>query len=60
MRIFDLHSDILTAINNPYDVLKSFNNNVKVCTAIYKGWVKNNGLFSVINEFKCNNFSNAL
>lgn len=60
MRIFDLHSDILTAINNPYDVLKSFNNNVKVCTAIYKGWVKNNGLFSVINEFKCNNLPNAL
>ena len=59
MRVFDLHCDILTAINNPYNVLKNLSSDIKVCTAIYKGWVKNKGLFSIINEFKQNNMPNA-
>lgn len=37
MKIFDLHTDVLTAIKRPYEALKTVSNDVEICTAIYKG-----------------------
>ena len=59
MEIFDLHSDVLTATNNPYEVLKSYSSNVTVCTAIYKGNLTDNQFISKVNEFYKNNPINA-
>ena len=59
MEIFDLHSDVLTATNNPYEVLKSYSSNVTVCTAIYKGNLTDNQFILKVNEFYKNNPINA-